>query len=649
MAPLFPGCDYEHWLIVMDKPGGEGATKQQMIDCYIQTLAKVVGSEEEAKKKIYNVSCERYFGFGCEIDEETSNKLEGLPGVLFVLPDSYVDPEYKDYGAELFVNGEIVQRPPERQRRVEPQPQRHQDRPRYNDRTSLKVINFFCSLFTSYKMSRPDRMKEKHEKGKWLSVENYDEENAARTRPFSFEEIMHRRRNKELLENVQDPAKEACNIPRGGSLEKIADHFESPRIYKHDKSSSFGMEEHAFQELVNVSSRKKVEIQSTYAKENDLAEGRDRANYTLETKSSAGLNSKGRKTKEKSGEETRGWRKNEQINDNSEYKTGSKNSRDSFSKDRHLEIDGPKSERKIKKKNHIVDDENPNEYYTERKHDKDRHDRLKMKRRLTNDSEEVPEKKHHRDSDKDKHAEGRAKYEREIKRKYRSGDDESQDRNARRKQDLAKHHNPHIYERKDWREKVKSHYEESTAKRRRSRSREHSSRQKYSDVDRNRVSTNGSSSHHHRGGSTSGLGGYSPRKRKSEAAVKTPSPSKHSLEKKRAGWDLPPVGTDNPSPALVSSGFQLSNYTVLSKIHDVASATSLDLSTVKTLPLHKDRGQALVEFLTAEDASAALSFDDSTLFGSTVKIRRPKDYVEAAVRMKILAIPPFFYLFHISL
>ncbi|KAL3849995.1 hypothetical protein ACJIZ3_011877 [Penstemon smallii] len=135
MAPLFPGCDYEHWLIVMDKPGGEGATKEQMIKCYIQTLAQVLGSEEEAKKKIYNVSCERYFGFGCEIDEETSNKLEGLPGVLFILPDSYVDAENKDYGAELFVNGEIVQRSPERQRRVEPVPQRAQDRPRYNDRT----------------------------------------------------------------------------------------------------------------------------------------------------------------------------------------------------------------------------------------------------------------------------------------------------------------------------------------------------------------------------------------------------------------------------------------------------------------------------------------------------------------------------------
>ncbi|KAK9071994.1 hypothetical protein SSX86_008425 [Deinandra increscens subsp. villosa] len=87
----------------MDKPGGEGANKQQMIDCYVETLAKVLGSEEEAKKKIYNVSCERYFGFGCEIDEETSNKLEGLPGVLLVLPDSYVDAENKDYGGMVTV------------------------------------------------------------------------------------------------------------------------------------------------------------------------------------------------------------------------------------------------------------------------------------------------------------------------------------------------------------------------------------------------------------------------------------------------------------------------------------------------------------------------------------------------------------------
>jgi hypothetical protein len=27
----------------------------------------------------------------------------GLPGVLFVLPDSYVDPEYKDYGGTFLL------------------------------------------------------------------------------------------------------------------------------------------------------------------------------------------------------------------------------------------------------------------------------------------------------------------------------------------------------------------------------------------------------------------------------------------------------------------------------------------------------------------------------------------------------------------
>eukprot|EP01018_Ginkgo_biloba_P017574 Gb_32072 [translate_table: standard] len=135
-APLFPGCDYEHWLIVMDPPGDGKATKEEMIDCYVKTLAKVLGTEEAAKKAIYNVSCERYFGFGCNIDEETSNKLVGLPGVCFVLPDSYVDVENKDYGAELYVDGKIVQRSPERQRRVTPAPQRsNSDRPRYNDRT----------------------------------------------------------------------------------------------------------------------------------------------------------------------------------------------------------------------------------------------------------------------------------------------------------------------------------------------------------------------------------------------------------------------------------------------------------------------------------------------------------------------------------
>ncbi|CAI0627379.1 unnamed protein product [Linum tenue] len=119
MAQLYPGCDRKHWLVVFGgKPGGEGVTKQQMIDRYIK-------AEENAKKKIYSVSCEGYFGFGCEIDEVDANRLEEWhkqmplnPNIRFVLPDAYVDPEYRDYGGELFVNGEIVARSPERERRV---------------------------------------------------------------------------------------------------------------------------------------------------------------------------------------------------------------------------------------------------------------------------------------------------------------------------------------------------------------------------------------------------------------------------------------------------------------------------------------------------------------------------------------------------
>jgi hypothetical protein len=57
-----------------------------------------VCSEEEAKKKIYSVCTTTYTGFGALISEELSYKVKGLPGVLWVLPDSYLDVPNKDYG-----------------------------------------------------------------------------------------------------------------------------------------------------------------------------------------------------------------------------------------------------------------------------------------------------------------------------------------------------------------------------------------------------------------------------------------------------------------------------------------------------------------------------------------------------------------------
>ena len=55
--------------------------------------------------------------------------------MIFVLPSSNVDAEYKDHRGEVLVDGKIVERSPERQQRVTPVPQRNNDRPRYNDRT----------------------------------------------------------------------------------------------------------------------------------------------------------------------------------------------------------------------------------------------------------------------------------------------------------------------------------------------------------------------------------------------------------------------------------------------------------------------------------------------------------------------------------
>ena len=43
MAPLFPRCDYEHWIVVMDALVGGKATNQEMHDCYVKTLATVLG------------------------------------------------------------------------------------------------------------------------------------------------------------------------------------------------------------------------------------------------------------------------------------------------------------------------------------------------------------------------------------------------------------------------------------------------------------------------------------------------------------------------------------------------------------------------------------------------------------------------------
>lgn len=156
-------------------------------------------------------------------------------------------------------------------------------------------------------------------------------------------------------------------------------------------------------------------------------------------------------------------------------------------------------------------------------------------------------------------------------------------------------------------ESSRAHIEEERPKRRRSRSREndrdrgrrsrsgsprgrkhsahdlrerdefssHSSKDKsgrsHYDLDK-KISSNGSDSHSNRHeGSTSGLGGYSPRKRKSEAAAKTPPPTNRSPERKAAWWDLPPASAGSSVTGSVPSSVESSLQSVIPNTHQFSS------------------------------------------------------------------------------
>ncbi|XP_010509885.1 PREDICTED: NK-tumor recognition protein-like [Camelina sativa] len=192
--------------------------------------------------------------------------------------------------------------------------------------------------------------------------------------------------------------------------------------------------------------------------------------------------------------------------------------------------------------------------------------------------------------------------------------------------------------------------------------------------------------------SKSELGGYSPRKRREEASTKADSPPNLSSENKSAKWDLTPTVTAGTYSGSVFTGLQAATqtgYPVISEaslallkplmeapfrmppprqttsfdsvqltestrrmrrlyaenVPDSASEKSLieyfnsymlssGSNHIKgsepciSCIINKEKSQALVEFLTPQDASAALSLDGCSFAGSNLKIRRPKDYVE---------------------
>ncbi|EPS70701.1 hypothetical protein M569_04059, partial [Genlisea aurea] len=206
-----------------------------------------------------------------------------------------------------------------------------------------------------------------------------------------------------------------------------------------------------------------------------------------------------------------------------------------------------------------------------------------------------------------------------------------------------------------------------------------------------KISSNGTGSHYRRNSvASSGLGGYSPRKRKTDAAAKTPSPISHSPERRTAGWDLQPPDMEKTAGSTIPNMETAAQNLSLS-LNELPSITPLIPAALKPIPLafslqmrsaesvqlteatrpmrrlyvdnlsaaasekdliecinkfllssgvnhiqgtqpcisciiHKDNSQALLEFLTPEDASAALTFKGISFLGSSLNLRRPKDY-----------------------
>nr|CAD1826685.1 unnamed protein product [Ananas comosus var. bracteatus] len=86
------------WVVVMEKPPAGGSSRAEVVDYYVETLARVLGSEKEAQMCIYDASWQANYGFACEIDEASSRELARMPGVLSVKPDRDEELGKKDYG-----------------------------------------------------------------------------------------------------------------------------------------------------------------------------------------------------------------------------------------------------------------------------------------------------------------------------------------------------------------------------------------------------------------------------------------------------------------------------------------------------------------------------------------------------------------------
>ncbi|XP_072985660.1 uncharacterized protein [Typha latifolia] len=477
-------------------------------------------------------------------------------------------------------------------------------------------------------------------RSKGTSERSSNEGTSARTRPFSFEKIMLHRKKKLNPEEIKTDLRESFG---NDGDEILSDHIKPERT------------DTSMKDLKYMGAKKEDRLKSTIGSEyvkgksSNTERGRDRErmdekNSHIRIRNDNRSGAAYEKLSERKQQNETAVKDISMERDRKSTKEGKRKSHGHNDGKIRSEIDGSSSKKHGSGKSRDLDYEETND--RRKVHSKPHYEELRSKRRRSRSRE----------------------YDRERDRRSVSSSPKA-------------HKRP--YHGKDYAESLFESFKEK-------------SRRRYSEVDRNRSSGNGGYASGHHRKHDSRLGGYSPRKRKTEAAVRTPSPTVRSPERKTSTWDQPPAGSSNPGVGSKIAKFQPPSI----KIHEMPSSISVTPVTVKpqsapsletvltaknasidsvqltqaTRPLrrlyienvpvsasdktvidclndfllssgvnhiqgtkpcisciiNKEKYQALVEFLTPEDATAALSFDGRSLSGSILKIRRPKDYIETA-------------------
>ncbi|KAF9690246.1 hypothetical protein SADUNF_Sadunf01G0175600 [Salix dunnii] len=106
---LFEGNEYIHWLVTVDFPKEPKPSHEEMVAAFERICAQGLNiSIEEAKKRMYACSTTIYQGFQVSITQQEAEKFKGVPGAVFVSPDSRVN---KENGGDKYKNGAITPRP----------------------------------------------------------------------------------------------------------------------------------------------------------------------------------------------------------------------------------------------------------------------------------------------------------------------------------------------------------------------------------------------------------------------------------------------------------------------------------------------------------------------------------------------------------